>query len=287
MKKKLKIVLGLFVVLILIKVGRMFGQALTDYEKKGAESQKIGKYAVLAASTIMEKEFYMFQLPMVAQSWRRVGYEPIVMIIVSDLSDFNYLAQKTIDYLNVLNITVLNVYSEPNYEVMTSMISRLLIGIIPDNIIKDSDFVITTDADLYPIKNSYYEMKYENINLWNYDCCGYFMYNKKRYKMYSMCHVGMTKKNWREVMGLNKKAHSLNGTIVMELVKMYYGSGLIKTNYEIIRGDDSWYLDQKILSINVNRFIQAEKGQTTNYVHSGERLDRNLFHESYIIPSFF
>ena len=60
------------------------------------------KYAVISVNLIIKNSHYFFNLPMISLAWRRVAFEPVVLIIYSNLSQANKLANKTIEYLNSL-----------------------------------------------------------------------------------------------------------------------------------------------------------------------------------------
>ena len=155
-------------------------RVLADY------SLKLGRKFTVISINANAGSIYFFHLPIVAISWRHVGYEPIFVIIYSEGLEFDELDKLTIQYLNNLNVKVLYVETKPGYDITTAMIIREMIGIIPDQYIKDNDFVITTDSDLYSIDPKYYEYKENYITIWNGYCCGKFEYNGKEYRVFPM-----------------------------------------------------------------------------------------------------
>ena len=133
---------------------------LTEIELVKSISNK--KYAIYSVSTILEKDFYMFHVPLTALAWRRIDYEPIVMIIKTQDLEINYLAKKVIEYLEKFNIKFIYVQSKPGYEVMTSMVARLLVGLLPNNLIGINDYIVSTDSDLFPVNKTYYSYKFQD-----------------------------------------------------------------------------------------------------------------------------
>ena len=103
---------------------------------------------------------------------------------------------------------------------------------------------------------------------------GEFGYNGTNYMMLFMGHIGMTKKQWREVMQFNDKM-KLDSGIVLNLVRQFYGNSSIKKNNEFTRGDDAWFLDQKIVSINIARYLKKNNNsQIYKNMSPGIKLDR-------------
>ena len=133
------------------------------------------KFAIYSATLEYAKDYYMFHLPLTASAWRRIGFEPIIFLVSSNHSNINPLAAKTLEYLNLFNITVVKIPSLPQYEVIAGMMARLFVGLAPKNLINDEDFVITTDSDLFPVNKDYYSFVNDGlIKLWSADCCGDF-----------------------------------------------------------------------------------------------------------------
>lgn len=166
------------------------------FNKNEIPSQK--KYVIITSSLEENKDYYMFYLPIAAKCWQQIGFQPVLLLISSDYSNLDRLSVKTIEYLDALNITYIQVQAKHKYETITSMVARLLIGIIDNSIIDDDSFVITTDVDLIPINPYYYSLSSMNLDIitvWNAYCCDGFYYSNRRYSMFPMSHVGMVKRN--------------------------------------------------------------------------------------------
>ena len=182
---------------------------------------------------------YMFNVPLVSLAWRRVGYEPIILIVYSNTTQFNLLVNKTIEFLDKFKIKYLFIKSPPDYDVMVGMLSRLFIGLLPESMLASNDFILTSDSDLFPINRDYYnfENTYE-IRAWNAYCCGKFIYENDQYTMFPLSHIGMRKFQWNEVMGINSTHYKLNGeSILNKIGELFNKTNYIKKNNEINKGD--------------------------------------------------
>jgi hypothetical protein len=247
-----------------------------------------GRKFVIFSSTIeYYKDYYMFYLPMVAQSWRRLNFEPIILLVSNySLSNSNLLAKQVIKYLQLLNVTIIHVPSIKNYEVITGMLARLFVGILPNHIIRDDDFIITTDTDLFPLSETYLKFdSSESIKLWDVGSCNDFKYNGQTYEMYAMGHIGMRKKQWREVMKIENKTIKLTSDIILKLIVNLYGKKYVKMNHEIKKGPQTeypvWFLDQMTISIFLKEYVEDKK--KANYFkikYRGTRLARNIIFNS-------
>ena len=190
------------------------------------------RYVAISTSLEIEKDFYMFYLPMTCESWRRIGFEPIIIMVLSDVNDtiadldrFNYKSEmnskqivanltrlqlKVIEYLNRLQVKIYYLRSFKNYEAQIGMLARLFIGYISiEYIWNDNDYIILGDTDLFPINRAYYESydksDFKAISIWNSLCCSPFEFNGVFYPEYAMCHIGMTKVMWRRLLSYNIK----------------------------------------------------------------------------------
>lgn len=170
--------------------------------------------------------------------------EKIVLIVSSKSSQINRLANKSIEYLKLFNIKIAYIEAPSNYETMTGMLSRLFVGLLPDDFAAANDFIITSDSDLYPVNKEYYNLLNSNaLVAWNAYCCGVFKHEKKYYEMYPISHIGMKKWQWLDVMKINANEYKLNGeSILAKISQSYNRSVYIKANNQINKGDSVWFL---------------------------------------------
>lgn len=125
------------------------------------ENSSPRKYVAISTSLEMPKDFYMFYLPITCEAWRRLGFEPIVIMILTakdekfidisslihipseDVNDsdenisfrvkLNPLQLKVIEYLKLLNVNIFYLKSLKHYEVVIGMMARIFIGYISPN----------------------------------------------------------------------------------------------------------------------------------------------------------
>ena len=247
---------------------------------------KMQKFAIISAS-LESKDNYMFNLPMVCLSWRRIGFEPIVLIVNSSLSSSsnNPQADLTIHYLNLFKIRIIFIESLNEYEKIVSMLVRIFAGLILN--LSDNDILITSDSDLYPVNRKYYEIinnnnnnnnNNESIYVWNAFCCGYFKHDNENYRMYPISSIAMSKLKWRQVMQLNNETNNeLNGDFILKKIAQTFNVTIfIKKNNQIIKGDQVWYLDQTWISINIKKYLKKNSKNLIRMPYTGLRLDRAM-----------
>lgn len=61
----------------------------------------------------------------------------------------------------------------------------------------------------------------------------------------------MRKFQWREVMGLDADSDKLDGPTALDVIKKF--NGHVPRNDEISLGDDYWYMDQKMVSVYIDK----------------------------------
>ncbi len=250
---------------------------------KNESNKKPIAFAILSVNLDTNLDFYVFYLPMVCLSWRLVNYEPIIIAVYLKSIQSNKLAQKTLEYLNLFEFKIVYLKSEPNYDRITSMLARLFVGSLSEDLIKQNDIIFQTDADLIPINKNYYN-NFNNKDIFNsinlLDISSYkspiskFKHKNKFYQMFYMAHIGMSKMKWYEIMKLNADS-SFDFKSMLNSIKKNYDNTSVKKNKEIKRGDMNWFLDQFILSVNIADYLKANKNVTFLISNSrGIKLDR-------------
>ena len=227
----------------------LYNQVLKNFEFKTIklinkmQALSFYKYVAISTSLEFEKDFYMFYLPVTCQSWRRIGYEPIIIIVINDfnapfldLLPYNYynesqinnkqisanltlLQLKVIEYLNRLKVRIFYMRSFKDYESQIAMLARVFIGYISKKYIaNDNDYIILSDTDLIPIKHSYYEYNYtdERITLWNNNFA-HFEFNHEKFELNSMSHIGMKKYMWKNILTYDIKFNKFFNILSTEI----------------------------------------------------------------------
>src|SRR5690606_30325264 len=79
----------------------------------------------------------------------------------------------------------------------------------------ENSYVLIGDADLWPINTDiFHRDSQKQILVTNSGCCGQFSHKNKEYNMYSMNHIGMSAKSWKEVMQLSD--NDIEGAITQQ-----------------------------------------------------------------------
>jgi hypothetical protein len=164
----------------------------TDNLFKIPADQKIPTYsnrrfAIFACSIHSKVQVYTFYTPITAASWKRAGYETIV-VFVGDFTRPNVLTGKlnlTRNYLKHIGGHIIDVQCDASYAVKLSQLVRLFAGFLPDSIVHDDDDVLTGDSDLMPLKpKEYIPTSGTDGFIFNAHCCGTFKRRGRSYKMF-------------------------------------------------------------------------------------------------------
>lgn len=279
----------LFLVFLLIFVFfKLRGRENIFQHKFLKKSQNIDKYVILAVQfDNPSKVYYYFYLPFVVQAWNDIGFKCIILFVSSSSNNIdtfysnNTLIRKTIEYLRKQNALILLIKSKKNFGTITTMVCRLFVGALSE--LDDEDFVLTSDSDLIPVRNSYYKITNVNaINILNAYCCGTFIFRDKKYTMYPIGHIGMKKKLWRQVMNLSVET-KINSQTLIEYVSSNIGPEIVKEDSKIVRGDSTWYADQTIISIKISEYVNVlKKAEIVKEKYTGIRYDRSKS-DSYLL----
>jgi hypothetical protein len=74
--------------------------------------------------------------------------------------------------------------------------------------------------------------------------------SKQTFCFLNQGHIGMSKRQWREVMRLDKG--DLNGAAALRLISTFFGDEYVRNNSQISKGDKYWDIDQKMASLCVH-----------------------------------
>ena len=138
-----------------------------------------------------------FNIPLVGHAWQRLNIEPIVIIVMGDIKfkyNENSSSGQILEYLNFSNIQTFYILkADAKFSIVTAQVIRFFIAILPEHIIKDEDFVMTTDSDLAPLNPTYYNVAIDcldtTITVWNAFCCGKFKHlNGQSLRMFPNWH---------------------------------------------------------------------------------------------------
>ena len=159
------------------------------------------KYAVITASTPSGNESlsYVFYLPLTVLSWKRIGYETIVILIGTETQwTGSKVLHLVLTYLKRC-ATVQFIDAKRQDQVLLSQVVRLFVGcMLNQEYFMNNDTLVIGDADLWVLNGSYVPLpRYNEVISLNSECCGAFTHEDITYRMIPMCHVTASVHTWR------------------------------------------------------------------------------------------
>jgi hypothetical protein len=212
-----------------------------------------------------------------ALAWRRIGYEPIVLITEPQGNTTNFESSSfriwniTASYLKKFQLTTIKIpipQNQMNYSTDLSKLARLFIGLLPNQLIQDSDFVMISDSEMIPLSKNYFNFYNSlSIKLLNSIRVSKFVYNNTVYEKFPVSYIGMRKWQWRKVMRVDEVKNQIN--LTSELV-------LNKTRVFNNHGDSFLDLDEQMVSVAVAEYVKSIGSKWTRLPLnvSKSRLDR-------------
>lgn len=145
------------------------------------------RFAIYACSIHASTFAYTFYTPLTAASWKRVGYDSIV-VFVGDFKKPNVMTPRlnlTRVYLKQVGAHIVDVQCNESYSIKLSQLVRVFSGFLPDTIVQDDDNILSGDSDLIPLKPSEY-LPSANTDgfIFNAFCCGSFQRRGRSYQMF-------------------------------------------------------------------------------------------------------
>ena len=129
---------------------------------------------------------YAFYLPLTTLAWQRIGFQSIILIIGNrqdwlNRPELSYVLQS----LYELKANVLFIVAKPENWMSLSQTARLFAANM--NIGKETDYLITSDADLWPLcRNHFVPRINKTLILVHSDCCGNFQFKNSTFRMIPM-----------------------------------------------------------------------------------------------------
>jgi hypothetical protein len=144
------------------------------------------RFAIFACSIHSKILTYTFYTPITAASWKRIGYE-VIVVFTGDFLKPNVLTARlnlTRNYLKHVGAHILEFQCNESYSVKASQLLRIFSGFLPSNLVQDEDIILTSDSDLIPLKQSEYQPTPGTDGfIFNAFCCDPFERRGKTYKM--------------------------------------------------------------------------------------------------------
>ncbi|CAF3429531.1 unnamed protein product [Rotaria sp. Silwood2] len=251
---------------------------------KNPSTSEIRKFAIFAASIHSEQRSYIYYAPIVAAAWQRIGYK-VIVIFVGDFTNYhkNQTFSKQLklcqSLLKRLKVHVIDFQCNISYSTKISQLVRIFGGFLSDKIIKDTDYIITTDSDIVPLHENNYILKNDTDGfIYNTFCCGSFKRRQKTYQMYPMCHICLSKQVWRNLFLesiqrnelLNSNLSSSNAILLSDKAPFSFDTISLYLRQEfgqlydsnMAKGDSAWYMDQVFSSMLLNNYCEKHRNFT-------------------------
>lgn len=169
----------------------------------------VNKYAVFTACTPngeSHRSFdYAFYLPLTALAWERIGFRSVVVIAGSRCEWTNDPALRLI--LNRLEVdrraVVIFLETALENRIMIGQTIRIFAANLKDFPGRDEDFLITADADQWPLRKEHFMPRPGHDLVLVHKCCDPFTVpwrKNQSFQMYSMMNIGASVGTWREIM---------------------------------------------------------------------------------------
>uniref|UniRef100_A0A914VBQ9 Uncharacterized protein n=1 Tax=Plectus sambesii TaxID=2011161 RepID=A0A914VBQ9_9BILA len=230
----------------------------TDQPKDADKKAGAAGYAVLASDHHFE---YLFPLPMVVLSWRRLGIDALV-ILIGTKEQFE--SDKHLNYvlssLRELKTRIFFLNSSLAESFTLAQVSRLYAAALEGLNLPDSTVLITADADMFSFKLSEHMPDLragKKIFLYNSQCCGQMRMpaDSENYPHIPMNTIAMPVVLWREVMGISPNMMtSGNGDLVATRLYAEFGKALVTGPGG--KGSEKWSMDQNLISALLHRWIK-------------------------------
>nr|CAH0102665.1 unnamed protein product [Daphnia galeata] len=250
---------------------------ISDSVKVSKNIQKDGpiSYAVFCTTTPNGESYrsydYAYNVPLTALAWERIGFKSIVLIIGSRCEWENDPTLSLIlSRLEERSGIAIFVKTSLNYRSTISQMARIFVTNFKEFPGKESDYLITSDADLWPIRKEHF-IPHSNMDivLVHGECCGEFKMNNKFYSMYPMSNIGATVSIWRQLMNENHSIAYDSESILNYLQDVF---GEISWSSDIV-GRETWYMDQRLISIRIAEWMELH-GQNSVYRVSDKGFSR-------------
>jgi hypothetical protein len=272
------------------------------------------RFVIFACSIHATILAYTFYTPLTAASWKRIGYETIV-VFVGDFLKPNVLTARlnlSRNYLKHIGAHIIDLQCDESYSIKLSQLVRVFSGFLPDNIVKDEDNIMTADSDLMPLNASEYQPTPGTHGfIFNAFCCEKFQRRKRSYRMFPsklrpdidfqlsivlifvsflVAHIFLQKKAWRAIVMESKQRAELlhnadertqyllseNASLSFDMITLY-SRHEFKDVYDqqMDKGDLAWYMDQILCSMLLTDYREKHSNFVVSERGRADRLDRD------------
>ncbi|CAM2716054.1 unnamed protein product [Rotaria socialis] len=198
--------------------------------------------------------------------------------------------------LKRLGVRIVNLQCDIAYSIKLSQLVRMFGGFLSDSIVRDTDYILTSDSDIIPISENDYKLKNATDGfIYNAFCCGFFKRREKNHQMYPMSHICVTKKTWRNILLesvqrqelLNASLSPSNDILLSGKAPFSFETMSLYTRHEfrqlydsnMTKGDAAWFMDQAFSSMLLNDYLEKHTNMKIDKRHKkSQRLDPHLSH---------
>jgi hypothetical protein len=241
-----------------------FSHYSDDYRNNSpGETSSFGWYAVFACSTPGEKNHrgydYAFYLPLTALAWERFGFRSVVQIIGTRIEwERSRPLSWILSYLEARRAIIIFLDAMIDHRPTLGQTARLFTVNMDEFPGQPDDFLITTDADLWPLDREHFvPRENKKIVLLHAMCCGFFPHNGSMYRMYPMSNIGASVQTWRKLLNDGHR-FAKDSESIFQYLEDYYGPGVrVKTAIDT----SNWYLDQHVVSVRIQHWMNNHGGQ--------------------------
>lgn len=240
------------------------------------------RYAVIGCTFPQDtvrphKLTYLFLLPLTVLAWRRIGFQVKVLFFSEKDSWYSEVTDKAFKFvLEGLQIVSAHLYfvdTPRNNSVMMSQVGRLFTTHFLQKLLKKDDYLITSDADVWPIQpQSFLLPESKDILVLNAFCCGVFKHKAQEYSMHPMSNIGANAETWRKLINQTDcNSDNINNSyeLLKHLVQEFGESVVQPVKY----AGKTWTTDQKLLSINIQKYLDKYGEDSVHFVR---RLHKNI-----------
>lgn len=180
------------------------------------------KYSVISVDS---NHNYLFLAPISARCWRKIGYDPIIILVSDGVSQHNKSLLKETAKCKILEVDKISNFRTCNI----AQISRLFVSIC--NFFQENDYVIYGDADMLPLSERWFNQQDWDKKIHLFDA------EELNYTRHKMCYIGAKIKKWRQL--FNLRPEKLFNDYVKEHLESFVG--------EDIDWSGGWNYDEKFL----------------------------------------
>ncbi|KZS12490.1 Uncharacterized protein APZ42_022657 [Daphnia magna] len=123
---------------------------------------------------------------------------------------------------------------------MLSQTARIFVANMDDFPGKLSDYIITTDSDLWPLKKEHFiqpEGSNRPLTLVHSQCCGPFTFDGRNYTMFPMSHIAASAATWKEIVNFNSSVVAKDSASILEYLKQVFGE---RVHRPVVFASEDW-----------------------------------------------